>query len=791
MREDLHHELSQHAAGLRGLARDLLRDPHAADDVVQATMQQALAHRQLRSGPLGGWLHRTLVNFVHQWRRGERRRTAREAALPIPEPAPAMADQLVRREQLRAVTEAVLRLDEPYQTTVFLRYFEDLPPRAIARATGTNVATVKSRLARGLVMLRARLDQHGKRGDWRPALAVAFGLPPTTLLPLLPLHLTTIAMSATTKILLTAGVACVGGIWWLGRGDAPAPVTPAVQADARADAPIGATAAAASERQEVAPPSTPAATVQADWLLHAYPFVLDVRVIDTLGMPVPDHTVRMAPIGCTRNMTMVPTDADGRTTVQWHGRQPQMTLEIEDPRGQSQRLSVSSDSRASLVLLTDPPAAGQRVQLALSRDPTQPGATEQPLVLDALPIVGRLFSSEQVPHLEQGLHPHPLFGDRCARAEVPAPQSVELSLGSMRFSSFTLAFEADQPAANAAAGARPAIAGIVIDSDGKPCQQVAVVLLGTDARALQRTQTDNEGRFRFEQLEPGQFTVRAGGDRQGLATLTVPATTGTTPATLQLQTGSCVRGRATTPAGAAIADAIVEWRSLDGSHRDATTTDKTGTFVLANLPGGPGSVQLLPPDGARRQVLATAPSVLPDSGELLLTADPSGGCRLQLEPIVEPGGAEPVLRVWHSETRLGTRIRAPEHGAVWSLTHLPAGFYDLAVTVPGHGHRELGRHWLDGTNDVDLGRLELPRGGTVRFAIADGALPGDVGQRQLELVALRADADVRVDPMPSLEAPVQLPAGDYALLFRHADGSLRAQRFSVRSDAETEVELLR
>ena len=102
MSDDLHHELSQHAAGLRGLARDLLRDPHAADDVVQATMHQALAHRQLRQGPLGGWLHRTLVNFVHQWRRSERRRNAREAALPIPEPAPAMADQLARRARSRA-----------------------------------------------------------------------------------------------------------------------------------------------------------------------------------------------------------------------------------------------------------------------------------------------------------------------------------------------------------------------------------------------------------------------------------------------------------------------------------------------------------------------------------------------------------------------------------------------------------------------------------------------------------------------------------------------------------------
>ncbi|MFY9341654.1 MAG: sigma factor, partial [Planctomycetota bacterium] len=67
--EPLHDELRRHASALRTLARDLLRDPHAADDVTQATLQEALRRQgDLRPGPLGGWLTRTLVNFVHQWR---------------------------------------------------------------------------------------------------------------------------------------------------------------------------------------------------------------------------------------------------------------------------------------------------------------------------------------------------------------------------------------------------------------------------------------------------------------------------------------------------------------------------------------------------------------------------------------------------------------------------------------------------------------------------------------------------------------------------------------------------
>jgi DNA-directed RNA polymerase specialized sigma24 family protein len=71
---DLTAELTRHAAGLRHIARDLLHCGHAAEDAVQDTMRAALAQPDLQPGPLGGWLHRTMTNFVHQWRRRERRR---------------------------------------------------------------------------------------------------------------------------------------------------------------------------------------------------------------------------------------------------------------------------------------------------------------------------------------------------------------------------------------------------------------------------------------------------------------------------------------------------------------------------------------------------------------------------------------------------------------------------------------------------------------------------------------------------------------------------------------------
>src|SRR5690606_13658486 len=91
----LHRELRAHANAVRGLARDLLRDSHAAEDVAQQTLSKAWAVReQLQPGPMGGWLSRTGTNFSRQWRRGERRRQDHESrrvreALEQRQPSPA------------------------------------------------------------------------------------------------------------------------------------------------------------------------------------------------------------------------------------------------------------------------------------------------------------------------------------------------------------------------------------------------------------------------------------------------------------------------------------------------------------------------------------------------------------------------------------------------------------------------------------------------------------------------------------------------------------------------------
>lgn len=792
MADDLHQQLQQHATALRGLARDLLRCDHTADDVAQTTMQQALAQRDLQPGPLGGWLQRTLVNFVRQWRRGERRRLVRETTVAAREPVPAVADQLARREILQRVTDAVLLLDEPYQTAVFLRYFEDLPPRAIARRTQTNVATVKSRLARGLVMLRARLDRGDQDGrSWRPALLVAFGLPSSLLVPL---PLGALFVSATPKVIVAVGAACVGGWFFFAPADPVLPSHGSANDGRVADPAAPASAAvpkdaSAGERTTATPDAT-----AIDALAHPYLLELQLLVLDPLGLPVAGYTPILGPVGCARNEADSSTGPDGRVTLRWPARQPQVTIDLADPRGQVRRITLRHDAPTRLALLGERKGGGPVFRLAALGAGT--GTAEvvvdgvKPVDLSWIVNLDQRSSIGSRPTMREGLHPAARFGDDSARVVEAAVTETALNVSGIRLDgssfSFTVAGEAKEPTDALVR----AIAGTVFGSDGKPAAKLPVALLGSGPQPIAQQQTGDDGTFRFEGIEAGEFTVRAGGDARGLATTPATTTQGTTPVTLHLQLGSCVRGKALDPEGAPLAQALVEWRALDNSYVDQTEVGDDGTFVFANLPAGPGQVLLLPADGARRLPLAMAPSVLPDSDGIELRGAPNGPGAIVVDPFRSGDGPRPQVRVVHADTGLVAGMQPPNKKAQWSMVGLAAGFYDVELRLPGGGVRPLGRHWCDGNGPVDLGRAELPRPGEVQFAAIAELLPADEAQRAFEIVALRSDLDVRAElaPVP-LDKPVQLPAGDYVLLFRHRDGGLRTQRFTVRAGERSDVRL--
>ena len=160
-------ELIGHAVWLRRLALALVGDAATADDVVQEAFVAALSRP-----PAGGrmprtWLARVVRNAAKQSFRSQARRDRREAESSGPAPVPGPDETTERLDTERRLTDELARLDEPFRTTLMLRYYDGFAPAEIARRTGTPGGTVRWRLQRGLELLRERLDgRFGERTAW-------------------------------------------------------------------------------------------------------------------------------------------------------------------------------------------------------------------------------------------------------------------------------------------------------------------------------------------------------------------------------------------------------------------------------------------------------------------------------------------------------------------------------------------------------------------------------------------------------------------------------------------------
>lgn len=149
--------LLRNRAFVRGLARHLLVDPDAADDVVQQTWIAALRHANSGRPVERSWLARIARNFAFNRRRDEARREAREARAPTFAPLPSPAEIVAAEDERRRVVDAVLALDEPYLTTMLLRYLRDQTESEVATQLGVSVETVRWRLKTARARLRERL----------------------------------------------------------------------------------------------------------------------------------------------------------------------------------------------------------------------------------------------------------------------------------------------------------------------------------------------------------------------------------------------------------------------------------------------------------------------------------------------------------------------------------------------------------------------------------------------------------------------------------------------------------
>jgi RNA polymerase sigma factor (sigma-70 family) len=153
------------------LARHLLRDPAAAEDVVQEAYLRAYrGFPGYRGGEPKAWLLSIVRNCAFSWRKDERGRAATSHSLDFAgEDGPAAAEQIsdpdqptpeaamVRRGEIEAVRAAIAGLPEPFRETLVLRELEELSYKEISTITAAPIGTVMSRLARARALLAEAL----------------------------------------------------------------------------------------------------------------------------------------------------------------------------------------------------------------------------------------------------------------------------------------------------------------------------------------------------------------------------------------------------------------------------------------------------------------------------------------------------------------------------------------------------------------------------------------------------------------------------------------------------------
>ena len=162
---------------MRALARALLKDEHAAEDVVQDAWIQTLQSGPRDPGASRAWFETIVRRLAVNRLRGGHRRRDRELSAVRPGHVPSSAEIAAELEAHRSVLDAIESLGEPHRSVLRDRYLGDLTPAELARRDKSSVDAVKSRLARARRELRARLDHiESKRGgSWQGALLPMLG----------------------------------------------------------------------------------------------------------------------------------------------------------------------------------------------------------------------------------------------------------------------------------------------------------------------------------------------------------------------------------------------------------------------------------------------------------------------------------------------------------------------------------------------------------------------------------------------------------------------------------------
>lgn len=257
---------------LRHLARALVAEPHAADDLMQDTLLAASRRPDVEPTSLRGWLAGIARRLAARRYRDSQRRERREAEATTPQPSADPADLVARAELAEQLASAASRLPEPMRTAVLLRFLEGLDVPAIAERTGKPDDTVRYRIRRGLDLLRRDLggSQNDETNERRcRALLLPLAAPTlsatatTTTSAPLGLTLLTIMNTKSITVIALAALLLTTLTWWVQSDDEPAVTDEEARVEQPATTPgEESRVPAAFETSERTPAPAPAPTEQ-------------------------------------------------------------------------------------------------------------------------------------------------------------------------------------------------------------------------------------------------------------------------------------------------------------------------------------------------------------------------------------------------------------------------------------------------------------------------------------------------------------------------------------------------
>jgi RNA polymerase sigma factor (sigma-70 family) len=702
--------LLAHVDWMRGLARALVLDADEARDLTQEGIEAALARPPLADRPVRPWLASVLRNLARLRARGRMRRARRERAVETASEPSSPEALALRVETERRVAALVLALEEPFRTTLLLRYYEGRSAAAIARAQGVPAGTVRWRLKHGLDRIRATLDaEEGGNRRWRALL-----LPLAARRPISPLIPGAIIMSSKTKLaavvvflLLLAGA----GIQ-VSRSVSSRRAVQSAPRPAAARVTWRLAAGFAGLQVAIGPEREPAGELR-----------LTGQVIDPSEAPVEGATVAID----TSPPRVALSDVNG--AFSFAGLRPR-TYRLEALAGALYAGPVETRVGAEPVVLRARPAGQVNVEVRAARD----GA---PIAGARVELRGTLVWRGETDARGEarltGVGP----GWRPMRVEAagfaPVAQIVRTARG----------LTSERIAIRLEAGA--AVSGRVVGPSGAPVAGARVWARSASEpfpvvdAALDGVLSDERGRWRIEALAAGSYQL-VGAHPDFAQTITPPLVVSGPRADVEIRLdgGGRISGEVRDESGKPVAGAQVRAGSLTGmvpwpQVRDAFA-DASGRFQLTGL--ARRSIQVMALDEQGASAMATADLGVAAEATLTLTLS----ARQSIDGVVVDslGKAVPEAQVSARPTERfkpgqpnpwdlrGLPLLLSDGAGRFRFSALPDGDYLISAAPPGAAPGTVALQPTTRARAGDRGIKVVVRGEGVvsgRVAFEDGTAP--------------------------------------------------------------------